>query len=115
MTHPALTNAAGKVANFMVDGGEVDRAAAIDPATAAAIITILVSLGKTCAEYLANRRKTQNPGLIARVRLRRYVSNNLGRAEYRKLGTGITNGLLQLGRESTAEEIDELVLAAQAS
>jgi hypothetical protein len=83
----------------------------LDPITWLAIITAVVKLFRECkkkSDAPAIKKSLKSPSLLQKVRFRRHLLGELGRAKMRTLEAPLVQTLSDVGGAATATEIDAL-------
>lgn len=90
-----------------------NREAALDPATILSfieIITKVVEMLKGCRQNPTTAANTvRNPGLFARIRLRNVVRDSMSRDDFRDHGEQIISALNKTGKDTSVEDLKELL------
>ncbi len=112
--YPALNKFAADISGDLLSEDGIDREAVLDPMTIAAIVSVLINLGSACATYIQNRKKTQEPGVIEKFRLKQFhVRPALGRKLFKQIGENVTNAIFKLGRMATPAQVDQIIQEAK--
>jgi hypothetical protein len=114
---------ANEIAEDLMSNEGVSKSAALDFETITAIAKTLLSLATNCQGVLTDLNKLKNPGLINKIRLKRFYVAPLLREHLKSrlhlrilmgsLEKSVTNSVLRRGQTATADEVAQLIAEAK--